>query len=185
MKSILIPISLIFVFCSRNEQSPPFEQINSNTSKTFSAFKANIDTVEVDRIEINGLKWLGNKSEIIHKLGIPDSVTTYTNEIEEIKESIFHYGINQLFVSDDHLERFQIKDSGLYLTKLDSIGVGINCKKLVSQSRNPCLGEQTFDYVSQDSISVKTFLISYNGNLVDSYLDFVFRDSIINSIELR
>lgn len=143
------------------------------------------DTISFESIKVGSVSLLDTKDQLINNLGVPDSTGKVFNEIEEIFETVLYYESDKFFLVEDRLEYFIINSSKFPFGSNVKVKVGDNCAKLNHFSKNPCSGQEINGFENLSKKVSKTFLISFEGTLVDSYLIFTLDDSLISEIIIK
>ena len=75
------------------------------------------DYASMMKFKINGKITFGdNKNQVITLLGQPNKETTEFNEMDEVDMLVLHYGKSMVYLENNKVTSFEIKDSSLYLT---------------------------------------------------------------------
>lgn len=128
-----------------------------------------------EAFKINNTISLGKtKADVVSQLGLPTRTSNYYNEMQDVHEELLHYGGSTLFIREDYLVSFQIKDSSLDLYYINT-QISIGEKASIIESLFPTSYNQR-DQSDYNAIHIK-LTSAYGGTLqkpVDEYINVLF-----------
>ena len=128
------------------------------------------------KFKINGQVSHGDtKAQVISKLGTPTKQTTEFNEMDEVDMLVLHYGESMVYLENNEVKSFQIKDSSLYLT-YDNLTLRIGdsidkLKKAFPKSYNKGKSRPTHPHFGS---SIHLDLKTMSDIIIDRYINIEF-----------
>jgi hypothetical protein len=159
--SLMVLIILIFLGCCNSKDT------NNTIKKNIDNLKVlERDTIEANRLSINGLKIGDSKEKLLKILGKSPKIREVNNEFQNSKFVNFVYENSNFSFEDNEFVAFEIKDSSFILDTL-SIQIGQSIDSIKTIFPNSYRNYEDIDGI----ININVFVKDLDQHLVFRFID--------------